>query len=77
MLFIIFREIVKELSTSTRAVAVTASTGMATSHLGYEATTLHHWAGIVDGRYSRDKLGELFDSDDQFASARERISGIV
>lgn len=52
---------------------MTASTGMASLQLGMRATTLHHWAGILDGRYSHQTLGELFDSDDRFAGARKRI----
>ncbi|XP_056007596.1 uncharacterized protein LOC130050837 [Ostrea edulis] len=46
---------------------------MASLQLGMRATTLHHWAGILDGRYSHQTLGELFDSDDRFAGARKRI----
>ena len=54
-------------------VAVTATTGMASLQLGPDATTLHHWAGIVDGRYTNQKLVELFGNDDQFAGAKKRI----
>ena len=54
-------------------VAVTATTGMASLQLGSDATTLHHWAGIVDGRYTHQKLAELLDSDDQFAAAKKRV----
>ncbi|XP_062613763.1 uncharacterized protein LOC134275497, partial [Saccostrea cucullata] len=46
---------------------------MASMQLGYGATTLHHWAGILDGRYSCEELEELFLNDDKFAAARERI----
>jgi ATP-dependent DNA helicase PIF1 len=46
---------------------------MASLQLGLKATTLHHWAGIMDGRYSHQTLGELLDSDDRFAGARKRI----
>jgi hypothetical protein len=35
-----------------KKVAVTATTGMASTQLGFEVTTLHHWSGILDGRYS-------------------------
>ncbi len=35
-----------------RTVALTASTGIAASLLGTDASTLHHWAGLADGRYS-------------------------
>ena len=54
-------------------MAVTATTGMASLQLGPNAATLHHWAGISDGRYSDDKLAELFDHDDKYVSSRQRI----
>lgn len=52
---------------------MTASTGMASLQLGVGGTTLHHWSGILDGRYSHQTLGELFDGDDRFADAKKRI----
>lgn len=54
-------------------VAVTATTGMASLQIGHGATTLHHWAGILDGRHTYEKLAELFDNDDQFSNAKKRI----
>jgi hypothetical protein len=56
-----------------KKVAVTATTGMASTQLGFDATTLHHWSGILDGRYSILQLKELFDHDDKFAAPRLRI----
>ena len=47
---------------------------MASLQLGNHATTIHHWTGIGDGRYAVDKLKALFDYDDNYASAKERIS---
>ena len=49
-------------------------TGMASTQLGFEATTLHHWSGILDGRYSI--LLQLFDHDEKFAAPRLRIESI-
>lgn len=46
---------------------------MASLQLGVGGTTLHHWSGILDGRYSHQTLGELFDGDDRFADAKKRI----
>lgn len=46
---------------------------MASLQLGLGATTLHHWAGIQDDRYSHSDLTELFDNDDRFAAAKKRI----
>lgn len=57
----------------TKVTAVTASTGMASLQLGMNATTLHHWAGIFDGRYSHECLQDLIDTDDRFADAKARI----
>ena len=56
-----------------KRVAVTATTGMASTQLGFDSTTLHHWSGILDGRYSLPQLKELFDHDDKFAAAKLRI----
>jgi hypothetical protein len=56
---------------------VTATTGMASTQLGFEATTLHHWSGILDGRYSILQLKELFDHDDKFAAPRLRIESTI
>ncbi|KAJ8306390.1 hypothetical protein KUTeg_016935 [Tegillarca granosa] len=64
--------LLRELSKQ-KKVAVTATTGMASTQLGYEASTLHHWCGILDGRYSHDHLAELFENDDKFAAAKHRI----
>ncbi|XP_053379045.1 ATP-dependent DNA helicase PIF1-like [Mercenaria mercenaria] len=46
---------------------------MASLQLGMRASTLHHWAGIGDGRHSFEKLTELFDNNDNYVSARQRI----
>ncbi|VDI68615.1 Hypothetical predicted protein [Mytilus galloprovincialis] len=46
---------------------------MASLQIGHGATTLHHWAGILDGRHTYEKLAELFDNDDQFSNAKKRI----
>lgn len=43
---------------------------MASLQLGVGGTTLHHWSGILDGRYSHQTLGELFDGDDRYAKKR-------
>lgn len=46
---------------------------MASTQLGMGATTLHHWCGVMDCRFSREKLQELMRSDDRFAQAKSRI----
>ena len=42
-----------------KIVAVTASTGMAA--LAVHGTTINHWAGIMDGRYSKEKVVKMLD----------------
>ncbi|XP_062616249.1 uncharacterized protein LOC134277961 [Saccostrea cucullata] len=68
----LLRRIIKDLKQK-KVTAVTATTGMASLQLGCDATTLHHWSGIYDGRYSHATLEELFQNDDNFAVAKERI----
>lgn len=54
-------------------MSVTATTGIASTHLGPSATTIHSWCGILDGRFSQRQLKELVCSDERFSDARERI----
>lgn len=68
-----FRCIINEIATKCK-VGVTSTTGMASMQLGYDSTTIHHWAGIVDGRFTNEKLAELFSSDDRYQDAKTRIS---
>ncbi|XP_062600182.1 uncharacterized protein LOC134261804 [Saccostrea cucullata] len=58
---------------SRKNIAVTATTGMASTQLGMGATTLHHWCGIMDCRHSQERLHELMRSDDRFTAAKDRI----
>lgn len=67
-----YRRIIRDLALK-KSTAVTATTGMASLQLGMNATTLHHWAGIFDGRFSHENLQELFDNDDKYADAKVRI----
>ncbi|OWF37038.1 hypothetical protein KP79_PYT02360 [Mizuhopecten yessoensis] len=46
---------------------------MASLQLEHGATTIHHWAGILDCRHTHDELMTLFDSDDRFQAAKTRI----
>ena len=46
---------------------------MASLVLGNNATTLHHWSGIGDGRYTEEELRNLYTSDDRFSDARKRV----
>ncbi|MES9879373.1 MAG: AAA family ATPase [Sedimenticola sp.] len=67
------RNIAKEMVAVKRKVGLTATTGMASTQLGPDAITVHHWAGILDGRHGPETLAELFDNDDNFVAARSRI----
>ena len=66
------RYITEELQKS-KNVAVTASTGMASTVLGYNATTIHHWSGVGDCRLPEDDLIHLFTTDPRFFDATRRI----
>ena len=50
-----------------KAVAVTASTGMAAIPLG--GTTILHWAGLGDNRYTKEKTLDILEEE-----TRARIS---
>lgn len=54
-------------------IGITATTGMASLQLGSQSTTLHHWAGIMDGKFTHNKLEEFLNNDDKFAEAKKRI----
>jgi hypothetical protein len=67
----IFAELKKE---GLNNVAVTASTGLACKQIeGVNASTLHSWAGLRDGRYNNDQLLKLMMNDITFKTARHRI----
>ena len=47
---------------------------MASAQLGFGATTIHHWCGIGDGRYSAAELNIIFMTDPRYYEARRRIA---
>ena len=47
---------------------------MAATQLRLDATTLHHWSGLGDGRLTKEELNARFLTDDSFAEARKRIA---
>lgn len=61
------REAVSRLRNAGKTVAVTASTGMAARQYAQQGgTTIHHWAGMLDGRYDNQYLlRRLEAADDQ------------
>jgi hypothetical protein len=36
-------------------------------------TTIHHWAGLMDGRHSSQELARLLLQDDRYLESRTRI----
>ena len=47
---------------------------MASNILGLRCTTVHHWSGLGDGRYSEEEeLLQLFMHNDRCADARTRL----
>lgn len=72
MIIVYCRKIIKELSVH-KVIGITATTGMASLQLGSQSTALHHWAGIMDGRFTHNKLEEFLNNDDKFAEAKKRI----
>ena len=60
-------------TTAKKKVSVTSTTGMASLVLGHGATTLHHWGGLGDGRYTEEELSQLYNTDDRFSEARKRV----
>lgn len=55
-------------------IGITATTGMARLQLGSQSTTLHHWAGIMDGRFTHNKLEEFLNNDDKFAEVEKKFN---
>lgn len=72
MIIVYCRKIIKELSVH-KVIGITATTGMASLQLCSQSTTLHHWAGIMDGRFTHNKLEEFLNNDDRFAEAKKKI----
>jgi len=55
-------------------VALTCSTGIATSVFEEEnACTLHKWTGLSDGRYSNEQLLHLISTDEKYEKVKESI----
>ena len=58
-----------------KQVSLTATTGIATrqfpSHM--KGTTIHSWAGLLDGRYTSEKLTYLIDNTEDCKDIKNRI----
>ncbi|KAL5013840.1 hypothetical protein ScPMuIL_008110 [Solemya velum] len=71
------REGVKRLRERGKCVTVTASTGMAARQYK-DATTVHHWAGLLYGRYdNKELLSRIRASEDQSIVERIKTADIL
>ena len=68
---VLVREASARLREMGKNVAVTASTGIASRQF-HDGRTIHHWAGLSDGRYENTQLLQLFQTD-SWEAARQRI----
>ncbi|XP_071176509.1 uncharacterized protein [Mytilus edulis] len=70
----VIKTAVKHLRSTGKTVALTCSTGIATSVFEDEhACTLHKWAGLEDGRYQNDELLHLILTDERFLKVKNTI----
>ena len=64
----------ERLTTQGKQVAVTCTTGMATTQFKmFHASTIHHWAGLQDGRHTKEKLVRMFEGSDKYAKLLSEI----
>jgi ATP-dependent exoDNAse (exonuclease V) alpha subunit len=70
----VIKSAVKLLRKRGDSVALTCSTGIATSVFEEEnACTLHKWAGLSDERYYNDQLLHLISTDEKYEKVKENI----
>ena len=71
-------QVASNLKKKGKNVSVVCSTGKAASLYpsSLEATTLHRWAGIQDGRHSQERLIELITTDEAYSSVKQRITNV-
>ncbi|WAR07858.1 PIF1-like protein, partial [Mya arenaria] len=63
---------VDTLKQSGKKVYITATTGIASSHYA-DATTIHRWSGIGDGRHSVEDLKDIISNNKQYLDVKNRI----
>lgn len=68
----IVKKLYHKLKSSGRNVKITATTGIASTVLP-EASTVHSFFGLQDGRYSVDQLIQKVCDDDNFNAVKARI----
>ena len=66
------KHIIKQLSDQQKNIAVTATTGIASS-IYDNAMTIHKWSGIGDGRYGTDAIQGVVKHNASFSEVRRRI----
>ena len=57
---------------SGKKVYVTATTGIASSHYT-DASTIHRWSCIGDGRHSIDDLKDVINNNKQYTDVKKRV----
>lgn len=63
-----------QLLSAKKKIGVTSTTGMASLQFSkFGGTTIHHWAGLRDGRHSAEELANLLLYDDAYVECRTRI----
>lgn len=68
----LIKKIVDTVRKSGKNVYVTATTGIASSHYT-DASTIHRWSGIGDGRLSIDDLKDVINNNKQYSDAKKRV----
>ena len=68
------KETAKRLRIAGLNVALTATTGIASPHLGDGAMTVHKWGGLEDGRHPAAQLVNFVKYDERFSQVKNRIS---
>lgn len=67
-------EICRSLRLKKKNVSVTATSGISSLVLqNIHCTTIHHWAGLKDGRYTKEELLANLLTKEAFAESAKRI----
>ena len=73
----LLKKIVEDIRSKGKTVHVVSSTGIsAIQFSSFGGTTLHKWAGIVDGRYLNEEILHLVQTDERFVSNLENIRSV-
>ena len=67
----LIRKLCKDLRERGKSVSITATTGLAASHL--QGCTIHKFAGVLDGRHDTRQLVDKLTNDPGQAATKDRI----